>query len=193
MSVVDAPPGRDFAGPAVGEFRLRPGPKRLARAVFLMCLVDAAATFALARGMPSYAFGSTGLFVLPLVCISIAGVGLAVRSAVVRIDAGGIQWGWGALGFRIGPSRIQALHYYPRGLAVVRKGGAPWYLARHDWERFDEVPKACEDAGLPVERRPGRAPLRAQMQAYGVVLDGLMVLTLFGSGVLVAFAALQSG
>lgn len=190
MSVVDAPPGRDFAGPAVGEFRSRRGPFRLARAVFILCLIDAVITWVLTKSSPAL-WGRTGLYILPVVCISIAGVGLAVRSAVVRIDAGGILWGWGQLGFRIGPARIKTLHYYERGMAVIRDSGAPWYLARHDWDRFEEVPKVCEDAGLELERREGRAPLRAQMQAYGVVLDGLMVLTLLGSGMLVAFAALR--
>ena len=190
MSVVDAPPGRDFAGPAVGEFRSRRGPQRLARAVFVMCLVDGAATFALAS-RKLFAPGTTGLFVLPVVCVSIAAVGLAVRSAVVRIDSGGIHWGWGQLGVRMGPARIQALHYYKQGLAVIRTSGTPWYLSRYDWERFERVPKVCEDAGLTLVRREGRPPIRARLQAYGVVLDGLMVLTLLGSGALLAFAALR--
>lgn len=186
MSVVDAPPGRDFAGPALGEFRSRRGPKRLARAVLLMSLIDAAITYSLIRGNLSSTF-----IVLPMVCVSIAGVGVAVRSAIVRIDSGGIQWGWGELGFRIGPAKIKVLHLYESGLAVVRSSRAPWYLSRHDWDRFDAVPKVCEDAGLPLERKRGRAPLRAQMQAYGVVLDGLMVLNLVASGLIVAFAALR--
>ncbi len=187
MSVVDAPPGRDFAGPALGEFRSRRGPKRLARAVLIMSSIDAAITFSLVRGNLN---NSATFIVLPLVCVSIAAVGWAVRSAIVRIDAGGIQWGWGDLGFRIGPDRIKVLHLYERGLAVIRNSGAPWYLARHDWDRFEEVAKVCEDAGLDLERKPGRAPLRAQMQAYGVVLDALMVMNLLGSGLIVAFAAL---
>ncbi len=190
MSVVDAPPGRDFAGPAVGEFRARAGPRRLARAVFVMCLIDTAATYALASRQ-LYSPGTTLLLIGPLVCLSVAAVGLAVRSAVVRIERGGIHWGWGQLGFRVGPARMASLRYYSRGLLVLRKSGAPWYLARHDWERFSEVPKVCEDAGMAVERCDGRAPLRARMQAYGVVLDGLMVLVLLGSGLLLAYAALR--
>ncbi|MCP4449723.1 MAG: hypothetical protein GY811_30985 [Myxococcales bacterium] len=148
------------------------------------------ATFVLAA-RESYATGSVGLLVLALVCISVAGVGLGVRSAVVRIDAGGIQWGWGQLGFRLGPSKIEALHYYERGLTVIRKGGSPWYLSKHDWDRFEEVPKVCEDAGLQLARIEGNPPLRARMQAYGVVLDGLMVATLVGSAILLVYASLR--
>tara|TARA_R110002073_G_scaffold24260_9_gene82165 strand:- start:94596 stop:95156 length:561 start_codon:yes stop_codon:yes gene_type:complete len=186
VSVVDAPPGRDFAGPALGEFRSRPGPKRLARAVLLMSIIDAAITYSLMRGSLTSAF-----IILPMVCVSIAAVGFAVRSAIVRIDVGGIQWGWGELGFRIGPARIKMLHLYERGLVVIRTSRAPWYLARHDWGRFEKVANVCEKAGLALERKTGRAPLRAQMQAYGVVLDGLMVVNLIGSGLIVVMAALR--
>ena len=186
MSVVDAPPGRDFAGPALGEFRSRRGPKRLARAVLIMSIIDAAITYSLIRHSLSSTF-----VVLPMVCVSIGAVGFAVRTAIVRIDVGGIQWGWGELGFRMGPARIKVLHLYERGLAVIRTSGAPWYLARHDWDRFEEVANVCEKAGLALERKTGRAPLRAQMQAYGVVLDGLMVVNVIGSGLIVLLAAMR--
>ncbi len=190
MSVVDAPPGRDFAGPVLGEFRSRRGPYRLARAAFYLCLFDAGITFTLLYRNRYGAHAST-LAVLALVCVSIAGVGYAVRKATVRIDAGGIRWGWSAIGGRVGPARIKALHYYEKGMAVVRPSGSPWYLSRYDWDLYARIPKVCADAGLPLVRKDGSPPLRARMQAYGVALDLLVLGTLLASGLVVAMTALR--
>ncbi len=190
MSVVDVPPGRDFEGPTLGEFRSRPGPYRLARIAFYLSLVDAGITYVL---LYRNRFGpqASTLAVLTLVCVSVAGVGFAVRRARVRIDAGGIRWGWAALGGRIGPARIKALHYYEKGMTVIRTTGSPWYISGYDWAPYGDIPKVCADAGLPLVRRPGAPPLRARMQAYGVALDVLVICTLVASGLQVAITAFR--
>lgn len=190
MSVVDAPPGLDFAGPAAGEFRARRRPRRLARVTLVVCLLDGVATVALAAHQ-FHAPGTTMLLVGPLLCISIASVGYAVRSARVRVDTGGVHWGWQSLGVRMGRDRIEAIRCYSGALAIEPRRGSIWYLSKEDWERFEALPKAFADSGQVVEYYEGRAPIRARLQAYGAVLDGLMVLTLLGSALLLLFGAVR--
>lgn len=190
MSVVDAPPGLDFAGPAAGEFRSRPRPRRLARFALVVCLLDGVAAVALAL-RHFHSPGTALLLVGPLMCTSIAFVGFAVRSARIRVDTGGVHWGWEGLGFRMGRDRIEAIRAYPGALAIEAKRGSIWYLSSYDWDRFEALAKAFVDSGQEVERREGRAPIRARLQAYGLVLDGLMMLTVLGSALLVVFGALR--
>lgn len=190
MSVVDAPPGLDFAGPAAGEFRARPRPRKLAHFVFFVCLFDGAATFALAARKFD-APGTSMLLVGPLLCLSIAAVGLAVRNARVRVDSGGVHWGWKTLGFRMGKSRIKSIRYYGAALAIEATRGSVWYLSQYDWDRFEGFPKAFADSGQKVEHRPGRPPIRARLHGYGVVLDGLLLMALIGSALLLFFGALR--
>mgnify|MGYP001598920888 CR=1 FL=1 len=190
MSVVDAPPGLDFAGAAAGEFRSRTRPRRLARFAFFVCLFDGVATFALAMRQ-FYNPGTTILMVGPLLCLSLAAVGLAVRSARVRVEREGLHWGWPGLGFRIAREELSAVGVYGGAVAIQRKRGTPWYLSRYDWDQFDELPKVLSDAGYSIEHCEGRVPLRARMQAYGVVLDGLMVMAVIGSALLLLFGALR--
>jgi len=190
VSVVDAPPGMDFAGPAAGEFRARTRPKRLARFVFFACLVDGVITYLLAQ-RNFYSPGTTILFVGPLFCLSIAGVGYAIRSARIRVDEGGVHWGWQNMGFRLGKARIQNVRYFDGALAIEAKRGSVWYLSKYDWERYNTFPRAFEKAKLPLTREGGRAPLRARLQGYGVVLDALMVGALFGSALLLFYAAVR--
>jgi hypothetical protein len=180
----------DFAGPAAGEFRSRRRPRRLARFVFFVCLFDGALTFALAA-RKFHAPGTTLLLVGPLLCLSIAGVGLAVRNARIRVDSGGVHWGWKTLGFRMGRGRIKGIRFYGGALAIEAKRGSVWYLSQYDWDRFDRIPKAFADSGLEVDHQRGRVPIRARMQGYGVVLDGLMLVALLGSALLLLFGALR--
>ena len=190
MSVVDAPPGLDFAGPAAGEFRSRRRPRRLARFVFFACLFDGGVTVALAA-QNLHAPSTIILLVGPLLCLSMAAVGLAVRNARVRVDSGGVHWGWQTLGFRMGRARIRAVRFYGDALAIEATRGSVWYLSQYDWDRFEQFPKAFTDSGQEVEHQPGPAPLRARLQGYGVVLDGLMLSALLGSALLLLFGALR--
>ncbi len=190
MSVVDAPPGLDFAGPAAGEFRSRPRPRRLARFVFFACMLDGVITYALAS-RKIFAPGTTILIVGPMICFMMAGVGLAVRNARIRIDSGGVHWGWNTLGFRMGRGRIERVRFYGSAIALESSRGSVWFLSEYDWEHFERFPKAFADSGLAVAHESGRIPLRARLQGYGMVLDGLMLATLIGSALLVLFGALR--
>ena len=194
MSVVDAPPGLDFAGPAAGEFRSRPRPRRLARFVFFVCLLDGAITYALVasggiRGL--HEPGTSVLLTGPLMCVLMAGVGLAVRTARIRVDAGGVHWGWKTIGVRMARSRLSNVRFYGSAISLESTRGATWFLSAYDWDNFERLPKAFEDSGQPLQHESGRVPIRARMQGYGIVLDGLMLFTLLGSALLLFFGAVR--
>jgi hypothetical protein len=170
VSAVDAPPGIAFAGVAAGELAARPGPRRLARVVLVYVLAVGALALALARRR-WYLPGIELLLVAPPSCMSVAVVGWAVRSARLRIDADGVRWGWDGLGFRMTRERLASVRIYDDTVALRPRRGSTWYLARRDWDGFDRVAPALRRAGLKTERRPGRAPLAARLQSYGLVLD----------------------
>lgn len=184
MSAVDAPPGLPFAGRAVGEFAARPASLRLARrALVVVVAASVAALFVLGRRR--FMTGGELLIAGPLVAIAIALVGYAVRRARLRIDQGGVRWGWDALGFRVARERLAGAISYQDAIAFRRPRGGPWYLARHDFAGFDRIPAALRAAGIPFETAARRAPLRARLQTYGVALDVLIVLdALFAVGTL---------
>ena len=192
MSVVDAPPGLDFAGPAAGEFRSRARPRRLARFVFFACLVDGAITYALAA-RDVYGPGTSVLLAGPLMCVCMAAVGLAVRTARVRVDNGGVHWGWKTAGFRMARGGLNSVRFYGSAISLESKKGSIWFLSAYDWDHFDRFPKAFEDSGQEVVHETGRVPIRARLQGYGMVLDGLMLFTLLGSALLLFFAAVRQG
>ena len=127
----------------------------------------------------------------PVICLMMAGVGLAVRTARVRVDQGGVHWGWNTLGFRMGRDRIERVRFYGSAIALESNRGSVWFLSEYDWDNFERFPKAFVDSGIAVEHMPGRAPIRARLQGYGVVLDGLMLITLLGSALLVLFSAVR--
>ena len=180
MTVIDAPPGIGFAGLAVGEFTARPRRRWLAGRVLLLVLSSGAATAFLAtRRAPTQA--AEALLALPLVCMSVALVGYAVRRAHLRIDGDGVRWGWSEIGFRVTRDQLERIRVYADAIAVVPRRGSTWYLSGHDWARFDQMPPVLERAGLPLERMDGRAPLAARLQSYGLVLDLLLVGTMVAS------------
>lgn len=188
MSAVDAPPGLSYAGLAVGEFRSRPGPRRLSRIIFTSVCLLAGTTMAVASRrlhIPDVELVLVG----PLTCIAIAAVGVAVRSARLRIETGGVRWGWEVAGFRLGRSRIRLITVYGDAVAVEPERGSTWFLSARDWQDFERLPRAFRKAGLEVEQRPEtRAPLRARLQSYGRVLDGLLVLILLMAMALLVLA-----
>lgn len=174
MSAVDAPPGIPFAGRAAGEFVARPRARRLARRVFV--LVSAAGVLTLAMAARRlYAPLIELLLVAPLMCISVAAVGHAVRSAHVRIDRDGVRWGWSWGGFRLTRERLRRVEAYDDAVALKPTRGSTWYLSRRDWDRFERMLPAIDQAGIPFTRHETRAPLGARLQSYGAVLDGLLV------------------
>jgi len=180
MSAVDAPPGISFAGRAVGEFAAKKRPRRLAGRVFWMVLVTSVATGILAVRRV-YGPHADVLMVVPLVCISVAGVGLAVRRARLRIDAGGIRWGWNDIGFRVGKDKMQGIDIYRDAIAVRQTRGSTWYLSGHDWDGFERMVPVLAHSGLPTKQHDTRAPLAARLQSYGIVLDLMLVADVVGS------------
>lgn len=154
--------------------------------MFVACLVDGAITYGLAT-RKFYDPGTTLLLMGPLMCMCMAGVGLAVRTARVRIDSGGVHWGWRGLGVRMARGGIARVRYYGSAISLESKRGAIWFLSEYDWDQFDRFPKAFEDSGQEVLHETGRVPLRARLQGYGMVLDGLMLFTLLGSALLLFF------
>ena len=174
MSAVDAPLLSDAAGVAAGEFASRRRPRRLAARVFYLVLVTSAVTILLALRR-FHSATSEVLLAASLMCLCVAGVGHAVRRARVRIDADGVRWGWDSLHVRVRRDRLQGIDVYRDAIAVRPQRGSTWYLSGHDWDGFDRMPGALRRAGLPSEERPRRAPVRARLQSYGIVLDLLLV------------------
>lgn len=180
MSAVDAPPGLAFAGEAAGEFVARRRPKRLARRVFWFVIALGVATIG-ATARKIYMPFAEVFLVAPLVCMSIAGVGYAVRRARLRIDGDGIRWGWAIAGFRMGMDRLDSVTAFRDAIAVKPRRGSTWYLSARDWDRFDSVVVALRKAEIPFAVDDRRAPLAARLQSYGLVLDLLLIATAFGA------------
>ena len=174
MSVVDAPPGLAFAGRAAGEFVARPASVRLARrclAVIGLASVIATASIRRRANVPDFLWSG------PLVAVSIGLVGYAVRRARLRIDGSGVRWGWDLIGFRMRRERLADAVAYRDAIAFRRAGGGgPWYLARHDFAAYDQIPVALRAAGIRFTIESARAPWRSRLQTYGVALDILLVL-----------------
>src|SRR5262249_10589714 len=128
LTAVDAPPGLGLGGRPTGEFGARRGPRRLAGAAFRFVAAAAIATLLLARR-----HGDALLTVLAITCVAMAGVGLAVRTARVAIDADGVRWGWSWAGVRMVRARLARADIYDDGVALVSRRGS-WFLAARDWD-----------------------------------------------------------
>ena len=175
MTAIDSPPGVALPGRAAGEFSARRQGRALAgKGLFYVLAVGAVIVYLATRNL--HRPGASGLVILVGVCLSLAAVALAVRRARVRVDSGGIAWGWSVGGVRMGRDRIERVESYPDGVAAVARRGSRWFLPARDWEGLDRMPAALRRAGLPVSERAERAPLRARMQGYGLALDIMVVL-----------------
>jgi hypothetical protein len=175
VSAVDAPPGIAFAGRAAGELEARRRSHRLARIVFWYVGLVATLTLLLAARRLHVRLIEF-LLVAPLVFGSVAAVGYAVRRARVRVTPDGVFWGWDLLGFTLRRDRLVQVTAYRDAVALEPKRGSTWFLARRDWEGFDRLPHILRSASIPVIGAPGRMPLRARLQSYGIVLDTLLVI-----------------
>jgi len=116
----------------------------------------------------------------PFFCGCVALVGVLTRSAQLRVDADGVSWGWGEMVIRMRRRDLRVARVYARGqtVALVPKLGFTWHLAGRDWDRFQEMPRALRDAGLPLEEDERPAPLLSRLQGYGIALDLLLLANL---------------
>lgn len=186
MSLVDVPPGIPLPGRAAGEFAARAVSVRLARrALGFVALVAVIAFVLRDRGRLR---GNELLLTGPIIALSIGAIGYAIRRAHLRVDRDGVRWGWAALGFRVPRHRLVRAIAYRDAIGFVREGGSSWYLARHDFDGYERLPVALRAAGIPFEVDPGRAPLRARLQTYGVALDLLLVLDVGFAGLMLVLA-----
>ena len=134
--------------------------------------------------------GAHVLFSGPLFLASVAGLGWLVRTARVRIESEGIHWGWRTVGFRMRRERTRWIRVYRDAVALRPKRGSIWYLSARDWGDFDRMRRVLIDSDLPVERAENSAPWWARLQSYGMVLDGLLVITAIAAAIALAVAVL---
>lgn len=184
MSAVDTPPGLGLGGLPHGAFAARRGPRRLAEYASRIVVVLALVTIALAARHPGQPRSSVAV-VGALTTLAIAGLGVAVRRAQVTIGSGGVRWGWGRWTVQMERDRITRVDLYDDAIALRARRGSTWFLSRRDWDRFESMRRAIAAAGLPVSEHARRAPLAARLQSYGRVLDGLIVMAVAASGMLV--------
>jgi hypothetical protein len=124
---------------------------------------------------------AAGAVVASSVCIALALLVLTIRSARVTIDEDGLRWGWGAVGFRLARARIAGARVYADAVAISLTRGTTWYLSARDYAPYGELVAALGRAGLELRREPGRAPLRARLQAYGLALDVILLAAVLGA------------
>jgi hypothetical protein len=189
MSAVDVPQHQGLGGRVAGEFGARRGPRLLAGIAARWVLIAGSLAAALAARRPFHPEADT-IVVATLMFAGFAAVGLAVRRARVSVDASGVRWGWSWLGFRLERDTIRHADIYRDAVALRPRRGSTWYLSARDWDRWDALALAVERSGLTVIRHGDRgAPFGARLQSYGRVLDGLLLLTIAGSTLLVVLAA----
>lgn len=180
MSAVDLPPVIGLVGTTRAAFRSRPGGRRFAIAAMIATVIGWALSWYLLRGR-TYRPESALYAVMPIALFAVACVGLAVRTARIWIDGGGVRWGWRGLHVRMELERLAQVEVYTDGIGLRAKKGSRWFLAARDWDRFDVLIREIERAGMPTRHAHRRAPLRARLQSYGRVLDGMMVLAILGA------------
>jgi hypothetical protein len=190
VSAVDIPPLVGLIGTTHTAFRMRRGGRRLAIAATVTCALGWALCWWLLSKVPWFYWKSAALYgVLPVAMFAVAAVGLAVRTARVWIDGGGVRWGWRGLHVRMEVERLACAEVYTDGVALRAKKGSRWFLAARDWDQFELLAREIERAGMPVSRQERRAPQRARVQSYGLVLDAMMLGTIVATLVAVLGAA----
>jgi hypothetical protein len=174
VSAVDAPPGVALADVPAGEFTSTLRSQRRSRRLLVYVAAASAATMLFAARRLHAPLVEL-LFVAPMVCLSVAAVGHAVRRARLRIDGDGIRWGWRVIGFRLHRDRVARVSAFTDAVSIRPRRGSTWYLCRRDWAGFEGVAGALEAAGMALTRSRERAPLGARLQSYGLALDILLV------------------
>lgn len=188
MSAVDAPPGLAFDGVSSGEFVSPRGRRRLARSILVYVLTSGALTLYAVSRRPYAPYVELLAAVVPM-CVSVALLGWAVRTARVRVDADGIRWGWRLAGFRLARDRLADVRHYRDAVALQPRRGSTWYLSARDWDRFDAMLEALRRARIPFTAHDSRAPLSARLQSYGTVLDFLLVIDAIAATLALILAA----
>ena len=188
MAAIDTPPGLGLPGGALGWFRARPGPRRLAHRGLLFIVVATVAAIALTRRHPPADHGAARLTVL-LTAIALGGLAVAVRRAQIGVGTDGVRWGWGSLGVRLDTGRVKAVRVYRDAVALVPRRGSTWFLFARDWERFEALRRAVVATGLPVTEHDRAAPWTSQLQSYGRSLDVLVVVSVAAAAAVVVLAA----
>ncbi len=191
MTAVDLPPGLRFPGLGVGEFQAQPAAARLARRVFILVLLigGVAAVLSIRRILNPVAEMALAI---TLLAFGIAIMGFLVRRARLRVEAGGVRWGWDLVGFTLRREELSAINVYTDAVALLPHRGSTWYVSARDWDRFDELAPALAAAGLTVQKHARTAPLGARMQSYGRVLNGLLIIDV-GLALLGLLTALSVG
>jgi hypothetical protein len=177
-----------LGGRLAGTFAARPGARRLATVAAAFVALVGALAIGIASRHPWRAHSPT-VIVWSLTFAGITGVGLAVRRARVTVDASGVRWGWGWLGFRLERDRIRAVDVFTDAIAFRPRRGSTWFLTAWDWDRFDALVLALERSGLALTRNDRRAPIGARLQSYGRALDGLLVIAMLGTALMLLLAS----
>jgi hypothetical protein len=187
MSALDLPPGMGLLGTPLGTFKAPRGARVLAIVAVLLSIILGVLTYYFVYRKP-YRPGSSTAIVFPVAFVAFTLLGLAVRSAGVAITRDGVRWGWAFLGFHQPASRIATAHIYRDGVALQAHKGSWWFIAARDWGRFDALVRQLRRSELPITDHDGKAPFRARLQSYGRFLDGLLVVSIIGSGLVMFWA-----
>ncbi len=164
---------REGQGRKAVSLRAPRGPRALAGIAFAWTVA-----FALLQAPRASLDDGLGL-VLATFFAAVSAVGLATRLARLTVDGDGVHWGIGGVGFRFARGRIRAARVYTDGVTLVPESGRfAWHLGARDWARFDGFPRALGQISVPLADEAKKAPFSARMQSYGLVLDGLLGLSI---------------
>jgi hypothetical protein len=188
MSVVDLPPGIGLVGTPLGTFHAPRRARRLSTLSLASVLAMAVITWWFVSKHP-YRWHSSTQIVLPFALLCVSGLGFLIRRASVAVTRDGVRWGWPSLSFTQEAARIVTAHVYGDGVTLEATRGSWWFLAAHDWDRFDALVRQLRRADLPLKEHAGKAPLRARLQSYGRFLDALLVLAIVGAFAVMLWAA----
>jgi hypothetical protein len=188
MSALDLPPGIGLQGTPLGLFRAPSRARWLARISLVLIVVLGCVTWGFVSRHP-YRAGASTQVVMPVAFLLFALLGFLVRSAKVAVTRDGVRWGWDQINFTQESRRLACAHVWRDGVTLQSRRGGTWFLAARDWDRFDALVRQLRRVELPFEDHATSAPLRARLQSYGRFLDGLLVLSVIGTFLVMLWAA----
>jgi hypothetical protein len=188
VSAVDLPPGIGLQGTPLGLYRAPRRARRLAWLAMTTVIVLGGITWGLVSRHP-YAQHASTQVVLPLAFALFALLGFVVRSAKIAITRDGVRWGWEQINFTQESRTLACAHVWRDGVTLQSRRGGTWFLGARDWDRFDALVRQLRRVELPFEDHTTTAPLRARLQSYGRFLDGLLVLSMIGTLIVMLWAA----